>query len=73
MSKDCDGEITKFSELSAKQSQLAEQWKEADRVGKLKRADELLLLIKASAHSARASRRKSRDEQRNFGHGSNQC
>ena len=68
MSKDYHGEVTKFSELSwfrrtVKQSKLAEQWKEAHWVGKLKRADEHLLAIKGSTHSARAGRRKSRDEQ----------
>ena len=59
MNKDYHGEVAKFSDLSwfrgtAKQSKLAEQWKEAHWVGKLKPADEHLLAIEFSTHSARA-------------------
>ena len=48
MSKDYRGEVAKFVELSwfhsiAKQSKLAEQWKDVHWVRKLKRADEQLL------------------------------
>ena len=56
----------KFFELSwfrstAKQSKLAEQWKEAHLVGKLKRADEHLRVINSLTHSARARWIKSCD------------
>ena len=59
MSKDYHGEVAKFAELSwfcsaAKQSKLAEQWKDAHWVGKLKRADEHLLVVRGLTRSARA-------------------
>ena len=71
MSKDYHSEVAKFSQMSwfrstAKQSKLTKQWKEAHRVGKLKRAYERLLVIKGSIYSDRASRRKSSDEQLNL-------
>ena len=67
MSKDNHGEVAKFAELSwfhsiAKQSKLAEQWKDAHFVGKLKRADEQLLVIRGLTRSAKAGRRQARDE-----------
>ena len=43
-----------------------EQWKEAHWVGKSKRSDEQLLAIGGSSYSARAIRRKPRDEQWNL-------
>ena len=50
----------------AKQPKLAEQWKEAHWVGKSERSDEHLLAIRGSTCSARAIRRKPRDEQWNL-------
>ena len=70
--KDYHGEVEKFAELSwfhriAKQSKLAEQWNDAHLVGKLKRADEHLLVIRSLTRSARAGRRQARVEKRNLG------
>ena len=50
--KDYHGEVAKFAELRwfhriAKQSKLAEQWKDPHWVGKLKRADEHLLVMRS--------------------------
>ena len=56
----------RWSRSTVKQSKLAEMCKEAHRVGKLKQADGHLLTIKGSTHSARANRRKPRDEQCNL-------
>ena len=72
MSKDYHSEVAKLAELSwfhrvAKQSKLAEQWKDAHWVGKLKRADEHLLVIRSLTRSAGAGRRQMRDEKWNFG------
>ena len=72
MSKDYHGEVAKFAESSwfhsaAKQSTLSEQWKDAHRVGKLKRASEQLLVIRSLSRSARAGRRQARDEKWNSG------
>ena len=66
------GEVAKFAELSwfysiAKQSKLAEQWKNAHLVGKLKQVDEHLLVIKGLTRSARAGRRQPRVEKVNLG------
>ena len=63
MSKNYHGEAVKFAELSwfcsiAKQSKLAEQWNDAHLVGKLKRDDEHLLVIRGLTRSARAGRRQ---------------
>ena len=63
MSKDYHGEVVKFEELSwfhriAKQSKLAEQLKDAHWVGKLKRADEHLLVIRSLSRSDGAGRRQ---------------
>ena len=71
MSKDYHGEVAKFAELSwfhriAKQSKLAEQWKDAHWVGKFQRADEHLLVIKGLTRSAGAGRRQVRDEKWNL-------
>ena len=71
MSKDYHGEVTKF-ELSsfhriAKQSKLAEPWKDAHWVGKLKRPDEHLFVIRSLTRSARACRRQARVEKWNLG------
>ena len=71
MSKDYHGEIAKFSELVwfrilAKQPKLAEQWKEAHWVGKSERSDEHLLAVRGSTYSARAIRRKPREERWNL-------
>ena len=71
MSKDYHGEVAKFAELRwfhsiAKQSNLAEQWKDAHLVGKLKRADEHLLVIKGLSRSARAGRGHARGEKWNL-------
>ena len=57
MSKDYHGEVAKFAELSwfhniAKQSKLAQQWKGARWVGKLKRADEQLRVIRSLTRSS---------------------
>ena len=65
-----DGQ-TSFSELvwfriPAKQSKLEEQWKEAHWVGKSERSDEPLLVFRGSTCSARAIRRKPREEQWNL-------
>ena len=65
-------EVAKFAELSwfhpiAKQSKLAEQWRDAHGVGKLKRADEHLLVIRSLTRSAGAGRRQARDEKWNLG------
>ena len=67
MSKDYHGEVTKFSELvwfriAAKQPKLVEQRRKAQWVGKSERFDEHLLAIRGSIYSARAIRRKPRDE-----------
>ena len=67
MSKGYRGEVAKFAELSrfrsiAKQSKLAEQWKDAHWVGKLKRADEQLLVIRGLTRSARTGQKQARDE-----------
>ena len=72
MSKDYHGDVEKFAELKwfhsiTKQSKLAEQWKDAHRVGKLKRADEHLLMISGWTRSARTGRRQARDEKWNWG------
>ena len=72
MSKVYHGEVEKFAELSwfhsvVKQSKLAEQWKDAHWVGKLKRAVEHLLVIRGLTRSAGAGRRQVRDEKWNFG------
>ena len=69
MSRDYHGEVAKFAELSwfhsiAKQSKLAEKWKDAHRDGKLTRADEQLLVLRGWTRSARAGRRQARDERR---------
>ena len=58
MSKDYRGEVAKFAELSwfqsiAKQQKLSEQWKNAHWVGKLKRADEQLLVIRGLTRSVK--------------------
>ena len=71
MSKGYHGEVGKVSELvwcriPAKQPKLAEQWREANWGGKSERSDERLLAIRGSTHSARAIRRKPRDEQWNL-------
>ena len=68
---DYHGEVAKLSELVwfrilAKQPKLAEQWIEAHWVGKSERSDEHLLAIRGSTYSARAIRRKPRDEQWNL-------
>ena len=60
MSRDYHGEVAKFAQFSwfhriAKQSKLAEQWKDVHWVGKLKRADEHLLVIRSLTRSAGAS------------------
>ena len=57
------GEVAKFAELSwfhrtAKQSKLAEQWEDARWVGKLKRADEHLFVIRSLTRSLGAGRRQ---------------
>ena len=57
------GEVAKFAELSwfqraAKQSKLAEQWEDARWVGKLKRADEHLFVIRSLTRSPGAGRRQ---------------
>ena len=72
MSRNHHGEVTKFAELSwfrsiAKQSKLAEQWKGAHWVGKLKQVDEHLLLIKGLTRSAGAGRRQDHVEKWNLG------
>ena len=72
MSKNYHGEVAEFAELSwfhriAKQSKLAEQWKDAHSVGKLKRVDEHVLVIRGLTRSAGAGRREARDEKWNFG------
>ena len=71
MSKKSFFKVAKFSELIRfrvpAQPKLAEQWKEAQRVGKLKRADEHVFAINGSTYSAKTIRRTSREEQRNFG------
>ena len=72
MSKDDCGEVSKFAEWSwfcsiAKQSRLAEQWKGAHRVGKLKRADEHLLVIRGMTRPVKAGRKQVRGEQWNLG------
>ena len=59
MSKDYHGEVAKVAELSwfhsiSKQSKLAELWKDAHGVGKLKRADEHLLVIRSLTRPAGA-------------------
>ena len=64
-------EVAKLAELwwfhsIVKQSKLAEHWKDAHWVGKLKRADEWLLVIKGLTRSARAGRRQARDEKWNL-------
>ena len=51
----------------AKTSKLAEQWKDAHRVGKLKRADEHLFVIRSWTRSAGAGQKQVRDEQLNLG------
>ena len=70
MSKDHQGEVAKFADLSsfrsiAKQSKLAEQWKDAHWVTKLNRADEHLLVIRGLTRSAVAGRRHARVEKWN--------
>ena len=72
MSKDYHGEVAKFAELSwfhriAKQSKLAEQWEDAHWVGKLKRGDEHLLVIRRLTRSAGGGRRQARDEKWHLG------
>ena len=72
ISKDYYGEGAKFAELSwfhriAKQSNLAERWEDAHWVGKLKRADEQLFVIRSLTRSARAGRRQARVEKWNLG------
>ena len=72
MSKNYHGEVAKFAELSwfriiAKQAKLTEHWKDAHWVGKFKRADEQLLVIKGLTRSARAGRRQTRVERWNLG------
>ena len=73
MSKDYHGEVAKFAELSwfhsiVKQAKLAEQWEDAHWIGKLKRADEQLLVIRGLTRSARAAgRRQDRVEKWNLG------
>ena len=72
MSKDDRGEVAKFADLSwfhsiAKRSKLAEQWKDSHWVGKLKRADEQLLVIRGLTRSVIAGRKQVRDEQWNVG------
>ena len=69
MSKNNHSEVTKFAELSwfrsiAKQSKLAEPWKDG---GKLKQVDEHLLVIKGLTRSAGAGRRQARFEKWNLG------
>ena len=49
---------------------LAHQWKDAHWVGKLKRADEHLLVIRGMTRSAGAGRRQAGDEKLNLGCGS---
>ena len=71
MSKDYHGEVAKSRELvlfrtPTKQAEQAEQWREAHWVGKSKRSDEQLLVIRGSTYSARAIRRKPHDEQWNL-------
>ena len=71
MRKDYHGEVAKLSGLvwfrmTAKQPKLAEQWRKTHWVGKSERFDEHLLAIRSSTCSARANRRKPRDEQWNF-------
>ena len=71
MSKGYHGEVAKFAELSwfrihAKQSKLAEKWKDAHWVGKSERSDEQLLVIRGLTRSARAGRRQARDEKWNL-------
>ena len=73
MSKDYHVEVVKFAELSwfhsvATQSKLAEQWKDAHWVGKLKRADEQLLVTRGLTRSARAGQRQALEEKWNLGH-----
>ena len=60
MSKNYHGEVTK-------QPKLAEQWNDAHWVGKLKRADEHLLVIKGLTRTAGAGRRQARVQQWNLG------
>ena len=60
MSKDCHGEVSKMP------STLAEHWKDAHLVGKLKRADEQLLVMRGLTRSARAGQRQVRDEKWNL-------
>ena len=67
MSRDYHGEVAKFSELvwfriPAKQPKLAEQWRGAHWVGKSERSDAHWLAIRGSTYSAKAIRRKPRDE-----------
>ena len=64
MSKNYHGEAAKFVGLSwfcsiDKQTKLAEQWNDAHLIGKFKRDDEHLLVIRGSTPSARAGRKKS--------------
>ena len=71
VSKDNHGEVAKFADLSwfhsvAMQSKLSEQWKDPHWVGKLKRADEQLLVMRGLTRSARAGRRQARDEKWNL-------
>ena len=62
----------KFAELGwfcsiDKQSKLAEQWNDAHLVGKSKRDDEHLVVIRGLTRSARAGRRQARVERWNLG------
>ena len=52
---------------AVKTGRTAEQWKDAQWVGKLKRADEHVLVIRGMTRSAGAGRRQARDEKWNLG------
>ena len=71
MSNDDNGKVAKFAEWSwfrsIAQPKLAEQWKDAHGVGKLKRADEHSFVIRSLTRSARAGRRQARFEKWNLG------
>ena len=78
MSKNYHGEAVKFAELSwfcsiARQSKLAEQWNDAHLGGKLKRADEHLLVTRGLTRPARAGRRQARVGKWNLGSVKAQC
>ena len=71
-SKNYDGEAAKFVGLSwfcriDKQTKLAEQWNDAHLIGKSKRDDEHLVVIRGSTRSASAGRRQARVEKVEFG------